>query len=99
MSTTAARRSATVLANVRRIVAIELLAAQTALRIRKDEGYGLGVGSEAAFQAMESLVGDEQSDSTASEQIHRVESALKQGVILSGVLSAIGPLAEVARGS
>lgn len=99
MSTTAARRSATVLANVRRIIAIELLAAQTALRIRKKEGYELGAGSEAAFQAMERLVGDEQHDSTASEQIYRVEAALQQGVILKGVHSAIGPLAEVARGT
>jgi len=97
MSTTAARRSATVLVNARRIVAIELLAAHTALRIRKDEGYTLGHGTEAAFRAMEALVGSEQQ--TASEQIRCVELALAEGRLLHQVQAAIGPMAEVARGA
>lgn len=98
MSTTAARRSARVLVNARRVVAIELVAAHQALLLRREEDGSLpfGAGSAAAQRALgEALAAV--TDETPAAAIAAVDALLASGGLRSAVEAAVGPLREVAR--
>ncbi|MSQ03187.1 MAG: histidine ammonia-lyase [Myxococcales bacterium] len=71
MSTTAAWRLWEVVQNSRRVVAIELLCASRALRMRLDEARGvrLGAGAEAALPLVEAIVAEAEVPGDAIERI------------------------------
>lgn len=94
MSTTAARRAREVVANTRRVVAIELWSAASALRHRLAEGAGRpGRGTGAALPHIEAVVsaaGEMPSDVIAS-----LDRMILEGRLQRIVQSAVGPLAPV----
>lgn len=71
MSTTAARRAASVITNARRVVAIELLGAVRALQFRRSESPGitLGLGTAEGLERAGSVLSGLDVDATPSEQI------------------------------
>jgi histidine ammonia-lyase len=91
MSTTAARRAAEVLQNSRKVVAIELMAAVTALRVRRDEGHTFGAGSAAAYALLSPLTDAR----TPSEVINRIDAVIASGALSKCVREAV-PSLEVA---
>src|SRR5690606_33120266 len=93
MSTTAARRAREVVANARRVVAIELLAAARGLwwRSTNEAGVRLGAGTAAALEAVEAVLGDHGEDLTPSEAIERLADAVAGGRIAAAAESAVGP--------
>lgn len=95
MSTTAARQAREIVDNSRKVVAIELHAAATALRHRLDEepGTRLGAGTTVALALVESIVAD--AGELPSDVIAALDAAVLDGRILGAVESAVGPLARV----
>jgi len=95
MATTAARRAREVVANSERVVAIELRCAAEGLRwrLRQDSDVRLGHGTAAALEAVEALIGD--SRRTASEDVERLATAIRQGALLHKVQATVGELAGV----
>ena len=95
MSTTAARRAREVMANSRKVVAIELMTAATALRHRLDDGpeITLGRGTAAALQVVEaSLAG---AGDLPSDAIAALESVIHADELHEAVRGVCGPLAPV----
>jgi histidine ammonia-lyase len=83
MSTTAARRAAEVVANTRRIVAIELLGASDALLFReKDASVRLGAGASCVLPQLRQL---RPSCRTPSEAIEAISERIQDGSILQGL--------------
>lgn len=90
MSTTAARRLSEVVANARRIVAIELLTATRGVRLH-------GAPAPATAAAVEVIEAAIAGADTPGAAIERVATALAAGSVRRAVESVIGPL-EVANG-
>lgn len=95
MSTTAAHRARRVVENSRRVVAIELLTAASALRHRRRElpGLGLGTGSVAALAVVEATLAS--AGELPSDAIAALERVVAEGRIVEAVKAAVGPLPEV----
>jgi histidine ammonia-lyase len=93
MSTTAARRCAVVLDNLRRIVAIELWSAAHALSFRREEqpGLRLGAGTAAALACVEGAIAHLGADAVPADHIAAVESLLRDDGLL-GALPVLRPL-------
>jgi histidine ammonia-lyase len=88
MSTTAARRAAEVLVNVRRIVAIELLAAAHALAFRREEegdGLVLGAGTGPAFATVEAALGGFSAQRAPSDDIAALDQLLQTDALFTGL--------------
>ncbi len=86
MSTTAARRTAEVLENTRRIVAIELYAAARGLRFRVDRGTGRpSPATAAALDVVESLA-----HGTPGEAIEAIAAGIAEGRVLEAVAALEG---------
>lgn len=81
MSTTAARRAAEVVANARKVVAIELLGASAALAFRREEDPGarLGEGTGAALATVEETLGALPADRLPSEAIAALDQLVASG--------------------
>ena len=81
MSTTAARRAASVIMNARRVVAIELLGAVRALQFRQSEAPDvvLGTGTAEGLQRAGLVLGRLSRDSTPSEQIEALNAWIAAG--------------------
>lgn len=83
MSTTAARRASEVVANTRRIVAIELLGASDALLFReKDASVRLGAGSSLVLPRLRAI---RPSCRTPSEAIEAISERVADGSLLQGL--------------
>ncbi|MHB1133923.1 MAG: histidine ammonia-lyase [Chloroflexota bacterium] len=87
MGTIAARKLARVLANSRRVVAIELLAAAQALDLSGREH--LGVGTTVAWQAVRRLVPFLEEDRPLAPDIEAVAAALTGSELLGAVRQAV----------
>jgi histidine ammonia-lyase len=89
MSTTAARRAAEVLVNVRRIIAIELLGASHALAFRRDEDAGLvlGAGTRPALSTVEATLHGFQGDRAPADDIALLDKLLMGDDLFQGVPS------------
>lgn len=88
MSTTAARRAAEVLVNVRRIVAIELLAAAHALAFRREEegaGLALGAGTGPALATVEAALGGFSAQRAPSDDIAVLDQLLQTDALFGGL--------------
>ena len=81
MSTTAARRAASVIMNARRVVAIELLGAVRALQFRQSEApeVVLGTGTAEGLQRAGLVLERLSRDSTPSEQIEALNAWIAAG--------------------
>ena len=92
MSTTAARRAATVVANSQRVIAIELLGAAAALAFRRQENpkLVLGTGSAVALKTVERAL-QSVKDSLPGQQIEHLAALIASG----GLLDGMPPLIEV----
>ncbi len=93
MSTTAARRAHEVVANSRRVVAIELLCAARALHFRRegDPGVSLGRGTSAAFEVLDALPREE----APSEAVEAVLRVVDSGALMAAVWEACPYLRRV----
>ncbi|MBX2797648.1 MAG: aromatic amino acid ammonia-lyase [Myxococcales bacterium] len=96
MSTTAAHRFRTVLANAQQVVAIELLSATKGLWVRhaEDPTVVLGKGTQAALTAVESVLGGAHT-SIPADDLAALVAAVRDGRILEAVEGAVGSLASV----
>jgi len=81
MSTTAARRAATVVANSRRVIAIELLGAVRALqyRLQHEPGIRLGQGTQEGVKRASSVLQNLGPDRTPSEEIEALADWVESG--------------------
>ena len=81
MSTTAARRAASVITNARRVVAIELLGAVRALQFRQSEApdITLGLGTAEGLDRAGSVLACLEQDATPSAQIEALNSWISSG--------------------
>ena len=81
MSTTAARRAASVITNARRVVAIELLGAVRALQFRQSEApdITLGRGTAEGLDRAGSVLACLEQDATPSAQIEALNSWISSG--------------------
>lgn len=84
MSTTAARRATEVVANSRRVVAIELLGASEALAFRTQEEPDASVGAGAAA-ALPKIASVEPADRTLSARIEALAAGIGDGSLLEGL--------------
>ena len=87
MSTTAARRTAEVIENARRVVAIELLGAVQALRFRLEEDSSVVLGDGtcralASAAAVLDALDEEKGCPTPSEQIECLAELLRNSELL-----------------
>ncbi len=96
MATTAARRAREVVANATRVVAIELFCAAGGLwwRQRQDVDVRLGEGTAAALEAVERILGG-RGALTPSEDMEGLAEAIRDGLLIEAVQSAVGALAGV----
>ncbi|MEC7949288.1 MAG: aromatic amino acid ammonia-lyase [Myxococcota bacterium] len=97
MSTTAARRAAEVVMNVRRILAIELLAAANALAFRREEEgdvLQLGAGTGPALATVEAALGGFSAMRAPSDDIAALDQLLQTDALFDG-LPALLPVGAV----
>jgi histidine ammonia-lyase len=76
MGTIAARHAANVVDNVRTVLAIELLSAATALRLRKGKS---GKGTAAAVSLIEKTIPPRSEDRELSDEIAKVDALIRSG--------------------
>jgi histidine ammonia-lyase len=95
MSTTAARQAREAVARSRRVVAIELWTAASALRHRlnDDPDLRLGAGARVALPRIEALLAE--AGELPSDAIAALETAVTDGSLVRAVTEAVGPLAPV----
>jgi histidine ammonia-lyase len=100
MSTTAARRAAEVVGHSQLIVAIELLAAVKGVwaRLAVDPSAHLGVGTRAAVEALEELLGGRRTSAAPSEDLEPLVDAVRSGWLVGRVQQAVGGLEGVIDG-
>lgn len=93
MSTTAARRATQVVANARKVVAIELYGAAAALAFRREEApeRRLGAGTGPALAAVEASLGALPAGHTPSAAIAALDALIASG----GLEAVVGPLVSV----
>lgn len=84
MSTTAARRAAEVVANARRVVAIEFLGASEALLFRRREDPTVSLGQGAAL-VLPRVLALRENCKTPSTAIERIAAAIEDGSLLQGL--------------
>jgi histidine ammonia-lyase len=92
MSTTAARRAADVVANTKKVIAIELVAAVRALQCRREQRpqVRLGVGTSVAFDY---LTANTSKDLVPSEAVEEMVGLMES--LIERVESEVGPLLNV----
>lgn len=96
-STTACRNLRTILANVRRVIAIEMICAAQALDLRATSGAGrFGIGTQAAHSALREVVPFIERDQPLDGHVRAVDRAIRESTILRTVEAAIGRLPGLA---
>lgn len=90
MGTIAARKAREILANSRKAVAMEIMAACQGVDLR--EKRGIGAGSEAAYSVVREHVAKLEEDRVMYYDINKVEGLITSGEIVSRVEEIIGEL-------
>jgi histidine ammonia-lyase len=90
MAWSAARKLRRAVANLRRVLAIELVCAARALELRAPLAPAAGTG--AAVAALRAHVGGAGPDRWLSPELGLAEELLRSGAVLDAVTAAIGPL-------
>lgn len=87
MGTIAARKARDIVKNSRRIVATEIMAAVQAIDFRKEEGFKLGVGTQAAYDAVRAAVNfiENDKDIEIYDELEKVTSILADDSLVSSV--------------
>jgi histidine ammonia-lyase len=94
MSTAASRRAAEVLANTRRVIAVELLAAARGMEWRRQQGSApFGTGTEAGLAVVQSVL---ESGGVPSDNLARIEHEVLDGTLRRSVVKAVGSLSGAA---
>lgn len=91
MGTIAARKANEILGNVRKVLAMELLAACQGVDLRKDQG--LGKGTQIAYDVVRESIPTLTDDRIMHLDIDKCEEILKDNIILREVEKQIGKLA------
>jgi len=93
MGATSARRLDTVVGNLSRILAVELLAGARAVRMRMAErGTQPGRGTTIALEGVETIAPHRPGDRSPSEDIERVSAAIRSGEMVRHVEEKMGEL-------
>jgi histidine ammonia-lyase len=89
---TAARNSYQIIRNTRQVLAIELYTAARALdlRLRENSDQSLGVGTQAAHQAIRKIVPYQPGDTLWGPEIERVRELITRSQFLEGIRKALG---------
>ncbi|WBW49668.1 histidine ammonia-lyase [Peptoniphilus equinus] len=92
MGTIAARKARDIVANSRRIVATEIMAAVQAIDFRKDEGLKLGVGTQAAYDLVRSTVDfiSEDKDIEIYDELEKMTKILVDESLVEAVEAKVG---------
>lgn len=87
MGTIAARKARDIVANSRRIVATEIMAAVQAIDFRKEEGFKLGVGTQAAYDVVRKTVNfiENDKDIEIYDELEKITEALVNESIVKAV--------------
>lgn len=87
MGTIAARKAREIINNSRRVVATEIMAACQAIEFRNDEGFKLGVGTEAAYKAFRKNVKtiEHDKDIEIYDELEKATELLVNGSIVKAV--------------
>lgn len=87
MSTTAARRAAEVLANSRRVLAVELLGACNALRFRQEAepGLRLGAGTAVAWATVSAALPPPRPEGTPADDLAALDALLDGDALFAGL--------------
>ncbi|WP_033166317.1 histidine ammonia-lyase [Clostridium sp. KNHs205] len=91
MGTIAARKAMSIMENVRRVLAIELMCACQAIDLRGDRGLGIGTG--AAYALIREKVEKLDEDRPLYEDINNCENLIIDGSLVSAVEEKVGVLA------
>ncbi len=91
MGTIAARKAMSIMENVRRVLAIELMCACQAIDLRGDKGLGIGTG--AAYALIREKVEKLDEDRPLYEDINNCENLIINGSLVSAVEEKVGVLA------
>ncbi|MDB4897465.1 MAG: histidine ammonia-lyase [Firmicutes bacterium] len=91
MGTTGARKARKILANVSRVLAIELMCAAQALEF--SDPAGLGAGTRPAYQTIRELVPPLDEDRVLAPDIEALAVLVRSGKLVAAVEAAIGSLA------
>ena len=91
MGTIAARKAMSIMENVRRVLAIELMCACQAIDLRGDRGLGIGTG--AAYTLIREKVEKLDEDRPLYEDINNCENLIIDGSLVSAVEEKVGVLA------
>jgi histidine ammonia-lyase len=87
MGTIAARKSAEIISNVRRVLATEIMAACQAIDFR--EGFKLGEGTEEAYKLVREHVDFIEHDKVMFTEIDKCEKLIKTGELVEKVESIV----------
>lgn len=90
MGTIAARKARSILTNVRRTLAIELMAAAQAVDF--SDPRGLGKGSRAGYRLVRERVPRLEEDRFLAPEIEALDEMISSGALVAGVEEAVGPL-------
>jgi histidine ammonia-lyase len=91
MGTTGARKARKIMANVTRVLAIELMCAAQACEFVGPDG--LGAGTAAAYQAIRQRVAPLHEDRVIYPDIEACAELIRTGELIHAVEAAVGPLA------
>jgi histidine ammonia-lyase len=91
MGTIAARKAMSIMENVRRVLAIELMCACQAIDLRGDKG--LGIGTCAAYTLIREKIEKLDEDRPLYEDINNCENLIIDGSLVSAVEEKVGVLA------
>lgn len=90
MGTIAARKANTIMKNVRRVLAMELMCACQAIDLRGDKG--MGVGTKPAYQEIRKVCMKLEEDRPLYEDINNCEETILNGSLLKAVEAAAGEI-------
>jgi histidine ammonia-lyase len=90
MGTTAARKARQILANVTRVLAIELMAAAQAVEFT--DPAGLGVGTAAAYRTIRRYVSPLTADRVLAPDMEALADLIRRGELVAAVEAEAGPL-------
>ncbi|GMG97054.1 histidine ammonia-lyase [Tepidimicrobium xylanilyticum] len=90
MGTIAARKAREIMKNVRRVLAMEIMAACQAIDLRGNKG--LGVGTKPAYELVRQYVEKLEDDRPLYEDINKCEDIITDGKIIKSVEDAAGEM-------
>ena len=88
MGTIAARKAATIMGHLRRVLAMELMGACQGIDMRGDKG--MGIGTKPAYDVIRAVCPTLDEDRPLYEDINACEEVIKNGKLVEAVEKAAG---------